>query len=884
SRSVSVPGSYSIAAGDFNGDGRADLVITALDGVTTVLGNGDGTFGAEQTFTVGSRPVWVAVADFNGDGRADLAVADGEVGGVGVVLGNGDGTFQPALAVAAGGAANHLAAGDLNADGVPDLAVVSGSDRTVTVVTGNGDGTFGAPTAYPTLVGPGSVGVGDFNRDGRDDFAVPTFFGSTPRSQVTVWQQAAAGGFAIRSGYATDSRPVGIAVADFNRDGKLDLVTANNFADNVYVFHGTGTGTFGLPTVYTVGDRPTWLTAEDFNGDGLPDLAVVNSNSSTVTLLQTPAAVAATFRVRTVPVASAAGKAFQVIVTALDGAGRIMTGYTGVVSFASDDAAALLPAAYRFTAADRGVRRFTLTLRTVGTRTVTARAGAAAGSASIDITPAPAARFQVAAAPAVAGAPFNVTVSALDAFGNVAAGYLGAVRFTTTDLGAGVALPAAYTFTAGDAGVHTFTGVTLVTAGSPLLRAISGVMVGSAAVAVQPAEAARLVVSAPTTVTAGAPFAVKLTARDAFNNVATGFAGTVHFATGGDALLPADYSFVAGDGGVHTFTGVALRAAGAQALTASAAGLADGVQGGIVVRPGAAAGATVVSTADTFALTAVRPAVTVRVVDAFGNPVGAGVRATLALGTNPSGAALAGAVALTGVGGIAAFPLLTVSRPGQGYTLVARAGTGTSVESAPFTVYAATRFAVSAPAGPVRAGEAITVTVTALDALNRPDPTYRGTVRFGGVFPLPADYTFDAADAGQHTFTLTPERAGAQLLTVADALKPTVKGSAAVTVLPAALSRFLITGFPLTAVRNRAYTFAVTAVDVYGNAVTDYSGTVRFSVAGGTAVLPGATAFTALNKGRRAFTAALQTAGAGQSLTVADDAGITGTVGGISVG
>ena len=166
-------------------------------------------------------------------------------------------------------------------------------------------------------------------------------------------------------------------------------------------------------------------------------------------------------------------------------------------------------------------------------------------------------------------------------------------------------------------------------------------------------------------------------------------------------------------------------------MTAGSAGLAAGQRDGIAVVAGASGQLDFVQgPSNTFALTKFLPPVTVQVRDAFGNPVGANVKVTLAFDQKPANALLAGACARTNANGLATFPGLTVSKAAVGYTLVARSGTGTSLPSAGFTVYKATKFGVVV-SGPtqVEAGTAVTVTVTAL-AGTVADPTYRGTVHF----------------------------------------------------------------------------------------------------------------------------------------------------------
>ena len=888
----------AVAVGDFNGDQKKDLAVTrgSVGGsvVSILLGNGDGTFGVPIDYAAGSNPQWVAVDDFNGDTKLDLAVANDM--GISILIGTGTGTFGSSTAVAAGGAATYVATGDFNGDSKKDLAVVNGSANTVSILFGSGTGTFGSPTSYATRVGPGSVGVGFFNGDSKPDLAIPTFFGgSGGSSAVAILQNGASGNFNFRAEYATDSRPVGIVVSDFNGDGKADLAVANNFADNVFIFPGTGLGTFGAPTEFVVGDRPDWLAAADFNGDGRQDLAVVNGNSNTITLLKTPSPVASQFRVNVVPETSSAGVAFKVAVAALDARGHLLPGYNGTVILSSSDTLAGLPAAYRFTAADHGIHYFNVTLKTAGPQAIVAHSGTATGMDAVEVLPARANHLKVSATPGfVAGAPFDVTVSAVDPFGNVAPGYLGTVRLSTNDTATGAIVPADYTFTADDNGVHTFTGgVTLVTAGSRTVFAKAlGVLwpKTSTTVAVDAAAASQLSVTGPVTGVAGSTFPVTVTARDPYGNVATGFNGTVQF-TSSDPIagLPADYTFTPGDLGVHTFQPV-LKTAGPQTMTVTSAGLTSGqTSNSIGVKPGAAAQAEFVQQpANAFVLTPVIPPVSVQVRDAFGNPVGAGVKTNLGLGVNPGGAILGGKSALTAANGVATFKALTLNKPGEGYTLLATAGTGTSSASSPFTVYRANHFGVSVSTTQTEAGISFTLTVTALDASNQPDPTYAGTIHFGSSdlsAELPADYTFQPSDNGQHVFTVTLKRAGVQTVTVTDLLKPTIKKVTSVTVSAGAVSDLVITGLPATVVHNVVRSFTVTARDAFGNTVTNYSGTVQFQNTGGTALLPSAYTFKATDRGKHVFKVTFQTPGSGQSLLVADqsDPLIDGTVSGITV-
>src|SRR5262249_36714330 len=148
----------------------------------------------------------------------------------------------------------------------------------------------------------------------------------------------------------------------------------------------------------------------------------------------------------------------------------------------------------------------------------------------------PATHFALTApASATAGAAFSVTIAALDANSNIATGYTGTVHFSSSD-SAGV-LPADYTFTSVDAGVHTFTNaLTLKTTGSDTVTATdktTSSITGNATVTVT-GVATHFSITAPASTTAGLAFSVTVTALDASNNKATGYTGTVHF-TSSDA-------------------------------------------------------------------------------------------------------------------------------------------------------------------------------------------------------------------------------------------------------------------------------------------------------------------------------------------------------------
>lgn len=298
------PVPYGIAAGDFNGDGYLD-VVTADSGdidlskpnhtVGVLLNNGDGTFKPHVNYRVGGGPTFVAVGDFNGDGNLDLAVWNDWDGTVSILLGNGDGTFQKQKVTDLGTPiqADTLAVGDFNRDGKLDLVVTDFIHAAVRVLLGNGDGTFQAPVSYSVAARAMRVAVADLRNVGKLDLIVPTWAGN-PNDAVSILLGNGDGTFQPAVNYSVNSEPGGVAIGDFNGDGKLDLAVANicghdptycEQTGTVSVLLGNGDGTFKPQTEYSVGHGPFDIATSDFNGDGNLDLAVPNGYDSTLTLL-----------------------------------------------------------------------------------------------------------------------------------------------------------------------------------------------------------------------------------------------------------------------------------------------------------------------------------------------------------------------------------------------------------------------------------------------------------------------------------------------------------------------------------------------------------------------------------------------------------------------
>jgi hypothetical protein len=291
-----APVTYTLAAssgqlivGDFNGDGKADLAVAnsftytgagAGNGnVSAFLGNGDGTFQSPKAFPAGTSPVSLATGDFNGDGKADLAVIDNDfwnAGYVDVLLGNGDGTFQGFVPYSLGTAAvGVVAVASLRKNGKADL-IVTCDDVTVRVLLGNGDGTFQLPQAYGTYAGGGPPIIMDFNGDGNLDIAFADGAG-----MAGVLLGNGDGTFGEELLFGTGNLPYAVAAADFNGDGKVDLATADWWGNTVTILFGHGDGTFQARNDYPMPGSVSATALADFNHDGNLDMAVVTPCGTT---------------------------------------------------------------------------------------------------------------------------------------------------------------------------------------------------------------------------------------------------------------------------------------------------------------------------------------------------------------------------------------------------------------------------------------------------------------------------------------------------------------------------------------------------------------------------------------------------------------------------
>ena len=298
----------AVAVGDLNGDGRPDLSTANLNSNsvsvllnTTLPGAATSTFGDKKDFATGVEPVAVTLIDVNGDGKLDLAVANFASNSISILLNTTTpGALIPTFAgkqdFSAGDGPLFAAVGDVNSDGKPDLTVVAVFSNVVSVllnntVPGAAVANFAAKQEFGTELGPNSVQMGDLNGDGKIDIAVTNFNSGTVTIHLnTTIPNAAQVTFGDIQELTIDEGPAFISLGDLNRDGKLDLVTANADSATVSVFLNTTVPGatpvfFSNSQKFATGVLPISITIGDLDGDGRLDLAVANRNSNNVSVL-----------------------------------------------------------------------------------------------------------------------------------------------------------------------------------------------------------------------------------------------------------------------------------------------------------------------------------------------------------------------------------------------------------------------------------------------------------------------------------------------------------------------------------------------------------------------------------------------------------------------
>ena len=299
-----VGNGITLASGDFNGDGFADLVVAnccdTTIGITVYLSNPDGSLQPGVNYGTGGGMEFATVADFNGDGNLDIAASDFQNGVVRIFTGTGNGNFIEGPQYSTGGSSPAgIIAADIDQANGTDLAVVDGNNALVSILFNDGTGGFSAPVTYPLTNSGLTLAATDLNGDTTPDLVISESGGTQVGVLLNGVSPNLVGTFGAETTLALGDEPLGLAVADVNGDGFADIVTVLEHSQQVAVIFGNGDGTFTLSAtnpilLATSLEDPTFIFTEpetffvqitDVDGDLVPDLVYANAAYGTVGVL-----------------------------------------------------------------------------------------------------------------------------------------------------------------------------------------------------------------------------------------------------------------------------------------------------------------------------------------------------------------------------------------------------------------------------------------------------------------------------------------------------------------------------------------------------------------------------------------------------------------------
>ncbi|HEY3310541.1 MAG TPA: FG-GAP-like repeat-containing protein [Anaerolineales bacterium] len=255
------------------------ISVSLLPGPAPTIANAascaGASFGSPVKIPVGLAPGDITTADFNEDGMLDLAIPNYSSNNITVLFGSGSGAFGSPTTLTGGGGPDAITVADLNNDRHVDLAVANQASNDVSIFLGDGTGQFIPQPAYALGDGasqPVSIASADFNMDGKADLVTANLFNS-----ITVLVGNGSGGVSSAVMPSTLNIPTGVVVGDFNEDGKPDIVAAKATGDVELVTNSSFQGTPNFYSRTRPGDNVLQLTVGDFNRDGHLDLAGVDS-------------------------------------------------------------------------------------------------------------------------------------------------------------------------------------------------------------------------------------------------------------------------------------------------------------------------------------------------------------------------------------------------------------------------------------------------------------------------------------------------------------------------------------------------------------------------------------------------------------------------------
>lgn len=292
--------SYSVAIGDFDGDGKADVAIAnaITSNTISIFRNtssiGVISFAPKVNFTSEYNPESIAIGDLDGDGKLDFAVTNFWNDTVSVFRNtstSGTISFAVKLDYTTGVYPADIAIDDLDEDGKPEIIVDTQDDNTISVFRNTssiGSISFAAKVGFATGIDPADIAIDDLDGDGKAELIVANYGDTT----VSILRNTCTTGtisFSAKMDFITGNYPFGLAIGDLNGDGKPDLATSSPYDSDISVLKNmsvSGTLSFDTKVNYSTGSAPYSLSVSDLDGDGKLDVAVANYNSNTVSVLK----------------------------------------------------------------------------------------------------------------------------------------------------------------------------------------------------------------------------------------------------------------------------------------------------------------------------------------------------------------------------------------------------------------------------------------------------------------------------------------------------------------------------------------------------------------------------------------------------------------------
>lgn len=269
-------GPFYVATGDFNLDGKVDIVTSNFNAnsITILFGDGLGGFGGRTDYPAGSGPFHVEVFDFDRDGWQDLVVGNFGGNNLSLYINNRNGTFAAPYSLTVGNAPFGIAIADLNNDNRPDIVVACQADSNVRAFRGNGFGTFTADFTLSLGLNPSDVAVLDLNSDGRRDLVV--LWESS--SQMTISTNLGGGVMGNHQFFNTGANPESIATGDVDVNSLKDIVVGNFSSESITVYKNLGSMSFSAGTSWATGVPTASVSLGDTDGgDGLDVLVTGQS-------------------------------------------------------------------------------------------------------------------------------------------------------------------------------------------------------------------------------------------------------------------------------------------------------------------------------------------------------------------------------------------------------------------------------------------------------------------------------------------------------------------------------------------------------------------------------------------------------------------------------